>query len=172
LVKAGILLRRARALAADEPTGFVWVYEGRLAGSGYPASKRQVTWLGRNGIDSILSVTEDPLPSSWVRKPMSYMHIPMQDHEPPEQGSLASAAARIDSELASGRVILVHCQAGRGRTMCAIGAYLIKSRGMGAQEALDFLRGIRPNAVEQRQEASLREFAAAASRSGSGNDLQ
>jgi atypical dual specificity phosphatase len=164
MVKAGILLRRARALAADEPTGFAWIYEGKLAGSGYPASKSQVVWLGRKGINSILSLTEDPLPDSWLQKSMNYMHIPMQDHEPPDQASLASAAARIESELASGRVVLVHCQAGIGRTMCAIGAYLVMSRGMGAEEAMAFLRGIRPGAVERRQEASLREFASALGR--------
>jgi len=165
MVKAGIFLRRARAIAADEPTGFVWIYEGKLAGSGYPASKSQVAWLGRKGISSILSVTEDPLPSSWIPKSIDYSHVPMQDHEPPSQGSLASTAARIESELSAGRVVLVHCQAGRGRTMCAIGAYLIQSKNMGAQEALDFMRAKRPNAVEERQEDSLREFASGLSRS-------
>jgi len=168
MVKAGILLRRARALAADEPTAFVWIYDGLLAGSGYPASKSQISWLGRAGVSSILSLTEEPLPSSWMPKTMNYTHIPMRDHEPPDQGSLALAAARIESELSSGRVVLVHCQAGRGRTMCAIRAYLIKDKSMEAQEALDFLRSKRPNAVERQQEDSLREFAASLPRDGSG----
>lgn len=160
-MKAGIFLRRARALASDEPTGFVWIYEGKLAGSGYPASKKQVAWLGRKGVDSVLSLTEEPLPDSWLQKQMDYAHIPMKDHEPPEQASLRSAAERIASELDSGRVVLVHCQAGIGRTMCAIGAYLIKSKGMTAQAAVEYLRKIKPGAVESRQEASLREFASA-----------
>jgi atypical dual specificity phosphatase len=168
MVKPGILLRRVRAVAVDEPTGFVWIYEGRLAGSGYPASKSQVAWLGRKGITSIVSVTEEPLPSSWIPKEMKYTHVPMRDHEPPEQASLASAAGRIESELSSGRVVLVHCQAGIGRTMCAIGAYLIKNKGMEAQDAIAFLRRKRPNAVEKRQENSLREFAAKMSREISG----
>jgi len=169
MVKAGIILRRARALATDEPTGFVWVYEGVLAGSGYPASRSQVAWLGRKGINSILSLTEEPLPDSWLQKQMNYEHIPMEDHQPPEQEGLASAAARIESELAAGRVMLVHCQAGIGRTMCAIGAYLIKSKGMGAQDAIAFLRGIKPGAVESRQEASLTEFASTSRRGDSRN---
>jgi atypical dual specificity phosphatase len=167
MVKAGILLRRARAIAADEPTGFVWIYEGQLAGSGYPASKGQVAWLGRKGITSILSLTEDPLPDSWLKSSMSYMHIPMRDHEPPDQASLASAAERIESELGSNKVVLVHCQAGIGRTMSAIGAYLIKCKGMGAEEAMAFLRGIRPGAVESRQEESLREYASVLGRKDS-----
>ena len=167
MVKAGILLRRARALASDEPTGFVWVEEGRLAASGYPASKSQIAWLGRKGINSILSLTEEALPSSWLQKSMNYLHVPMQDHQPPNQASLESAATRIELELSSGRVVLVHCQAGIGRTMCAIGAYLIRSKGMGADEAIAFLRAIRPGAVERGQEASLREFATARRRADS-----
>ena len=163
--KGGIFLRKLRARVSDEPTGFVWIYEGQLAGSGYPASKGQVAWLSRKGINSILSLTEEPLPDSWLKSSMNYIHIPMRDHEPPDQASLASGAARIESELASGKVVLVHCQAGIGRTMCAMGAYLIKSKKRGADEAMDFLREIRPGAVEQQQEASLREFAAALGRS-------
>ena len=168
MVKAGILLRRARAIAADEPTGFTWIYDGQLAGSGYPASKGQVAWLGKKGVSSVLSVTEEPLPSSWIPKEMSYAHILMRDHEPPDQRSLALAAARIESELSSGKVVLVHCQAGRGRTMCAIGAYLIRCKGMGASEAIAFMRSKRPNAVEQRQETSLKEFADSMSSGASG----
>jgi atypical dual specificity phosphatase len=171
MVKAGIFLRKARALAADEPTGFVWVYGGSLAASGYPASKGQIAWLGRKGINSVLSLTEDPLPGSWLQKQMNYEHIPMKDHEPPDQESLSAAVARIQSELADGRVVLVHCQAGIGRTMCAIGAYLIKSKGMEAQEAITFLRGIKPGAVERGQEESLREFASALGRGDSHNHL-
>lgn len=170
MVKAGIFLRRARALASDEPTGFVWIYEGKLAASGYPASRSQIDWLGRKGIDSILSLTEELLPGSWLQKQMNYSHIPMRDHEPPDQQSLAAAAARIESELGSGRTILVHCQAGIGRTMCAVGAYLIKSKGMSAQEAMDFLRRIRPGAVEQKQEESLMEFASSMASRGSRAD--
>ncbi len=146
-------------MAADEPTGFVWIEQGKLAGSGYPASKSQVAWLGRRGINSILSLTEQPLPENWLKDEINYMHVPMRDHEPPEQGTLTAAASRIESELASGRVLLVHCQAGIGRTMTAIGAYLVRSRGMSADEAITFLRGKKPGAVERRQEASLRELA-------------
>lgn len=163
----GILLRRARALAADEPTAFVWVYPRRLAGSGYPASRGQVAWLGRQGIDSILSLTEDPLPESWRPPSMDYMHIPMKDKEPPEQKSLAAAAERIETELDSGRIMLVHCQAGKGRTMCVIGAQLIRSKGMGADEAMGFLRSLRPGAIESRQEESLREYARSLGRANS-----
>lgn len=165
----GIRLRELRALILSEPTGFVWIYEGKLAGSGYPASKSQVEWLSRKGISSILSLTEEPLPDSWLKSSMNYSHIPMRDHEPPDQESLSSAAARIDSELGSGRVMLVHCQAGIGRTMCAIAAYLIKSKPTGAEEVITFLRSIKPGAVESRQEISLREFAASLRRGDSRN---
>jgi atypical dual specificity phosphatase len=170
MVIPGILLRRARALISDEPTGFVWVLPHKLAGSGYPASRSQVAWLGRNGVDSILSLTEEPLPSSWLVQSMRYLHVPMRDHYPTEQGSLSAAAERIGKELESGRVVAVHCQAGKGRTMCAIGAHLIKSKGMAAGEDISFLRNLRQGAVERGQEVSLRRFAASLGRADSGGD--
>jgi len=170
LVTLGILLRRVRAFAAAEPTAFVWIYPKSLAGSGYPASRGQVAWLDRHGIDSILSLTEDPLPDSWLTPSMNYMHIPMRDHEPPEQLSLSAAAERIETELGSGRTVLVHCQAGKGRTMCAIAAYLIRSKGMGATEAIAILRGLRAGAVERRQEESLQRFASSLAGANSGRD--
>lgn len=153
------MLRRIRALVVDQPTGFVWVVPNRLAGSGFPASRRQVSWLAGQGVNSILTVMEDPLPSSWLTSSMNYMHVPMRDHQPPEFDALKSASERVDSELKSGRVMLVHCQAGRGRTMCTIGAYLIRSKGISADESLAFLRKARSNAVEGGQEVSLKEFA-------------
>ncbi|MDV3292798.1 MAG: dual specificity protein phosphatase family protein [Nitrososphaerales archaeon] len=159
MVAVGVLLRKIRAVGVDQPTGFVWVIPNRLAGSGFPASKRQVSWLGSHGVNSILTVMENPLPGGWLTSSINYMHIPMQDHQPLGFDTMKSAAERIEEELDSGRVLLVHCQAGRGRTMCAIGAYLIRSKGMSADEALAFLRKARPNAVERGQEPSLRDFA-------------
>ncbi|MDV3278140.1 MAG: dual specificity protein phosphatase family protein [Nitrososphaerales archaeon] len=153
----GYILRRIRAGVADRPTGFVWVQDA-LAASGYLASKRQVAWVGGQGIQRILTLTEFPLPSEWVAD-FEVKHVPMKDHKPPSDASLLEASAYIDESVRAGKRILVHCLAGNGRTMCAVAAYLIRSKGMNADDAITFLRRIRPGAVERRQEVSLREFA-------------
>ncbi|MGD1055137.1 MAG: protein tyrosine phosphatase, partial [Nitrososphaerales archaeon] len=62
----GLFLRKLRARVSDQPTGFVWVEKGKLAGSGYPASRSQLEWLRNQGIKAILTLTEDPLPGQWL----------------------------------------------------------------------------------------------------------
>jgi protein-tyrosine phosphatase len=84
----------------------------------------------------------------------------MKDHQPPSLESLEKVALYIQSQVEGGRVVLVHCLAGQGRTMCAIAAYLIRSKGMTAQEAIDSLRAVRPGAVERSQEKAVRDYEA------------
>ncbi len=157
----GAFLRRLRAKVFDEPTGFWWVYRGRLAASGFPSSRDQVRWLSRKGVKSILTLTEAPLPQEWVEGTgMSVKNLPMRDHEPPAAGALAEAADYIERELASGRVLLVHCLAGSGRTGCALAAYLMKKDGMSADQAIRLVRKKRSGSIEHGQEGALHEFEA------------
>jgi protein-tyrosine phosphatase len=157
----GVFLRKLRAKVAAEPTGFVWVQEGRLAGSGYPASKSQVEWLVRAGINSILTLTVDPLPFGFTRNlDVVIGHVPMEDHRPPSIDSMNRAVEFIEGQLAAGKTVLVHCLAGEGRTGCVLAAYLVKTRGLDADGALAEIRRAKPQFVERRQERAVREFAA------------
>jgi rhodanese-related sulfurtransferase len=159
LASGGVLVRRIRALWADNPTGFVWVENGKIAASGYPASRGQLAWLCKKGVRSVLTLTESPLPSEWLEGlPLEVKHVAMRDHLPPEQSSLDESADFIAAQVDLGKPILVHCQAGRGRTMCALAAYLMKTKGMGAAEAIQALRRVRRGAVEEGQETALFTF--------------
>jgi atypical dual specificity phosphatase len=157
----GKFLRRVRAKVSDEPTGFVWVEDRKLAGSGYPASAAQLAWLQEKGIGALLSLTEDPLPQDWSeRSPMVMAHVPMRDHSPPDAASLEKAVSFIEKESSEGRAVAVHCLAGEGRTGCVLAAYLVKSRGLGAAEALRIIRGAKPEFVERGQEKAVYDYAA------------
>jgi atypical dual specificity phosphatase len=157
----GLFLRKLRAKIADEPTGFVWVEEGRLAGSGYPASRAQVEWLVKAGVGSILTLTEQPLPAEWLNgMDVVVYHVPMKDHEVPGVESMERAVEFIEDRIDKGSAVLVHCLAGQGRTGCVLSAYLIRTRRIGAEEAMDALRKLKPEFVESRQEKSVFEFAA------------
>jgi atypical dual specificity phosphatase len=155
----GLLLRRLRAKVADVPTGFVWVEKGRIAASGFPASKKQLDWVKSQGVSSVLTLTEYSLPAEWVKDDSTtFHHVPMKDHASPSVESLEDAASAIASEVGGGKTILVHCLAGQGRTMCAIAAYLVKEEGMNANAAIERLRQARPGAVERGQERALLEY--------------
>ena len=158
----GVFLRRVRALAADEPTGFVWIEGTSLAGSGYPASREQVGWLVKNGIRSVLTLTERPLPAAWTAGyPLDVGHVSMHDHLPPSVESMERAVGYILDRRKEGKAVMVHCLAGEGRTGCVLAAYLIRTRRLRADEAIAVLRSLKPEFVEQGQEWSVREFEAA-----------
>lgn len=156
----GLFLRKLRARVADQPTGFVWIEKGRLAGSGFPASRGQVEWLVAQGIDAILTLTRDPLPKESVAGvKVELEHMPLADHAPPDPASMEKGADYLNSKLEDGKKILVHCLAGEGRTGCILAAYLIKYKKMGPEEALKTLREIKPEFVEWAQERAVFGFA-------------
>jgi atypical dual specificity phosphatase len=161
----GKFLRRLRAKVEDKPTGFVWVEDRSLAGTGYPASKSQVEWLARNGIRSLLSLTEEPLPAAWfVDSDIISGHVPMRDHEPPSIESMERGVEFIREQVESGRAVAVHCLAGEGRTGCVLAAYLIKWKAVSADEAIKQLREIKPQFVERSQVKAVTEYAASLKR--------
>ena len=156
----GLFLRKLRARVADEPTGFVWVERGRLAGSGYPASRGQLEWLTHQGVSSILTLTTDPLPNELVQGlPLEIGHIPLEDHVAPGAAVLDKGANFIIEKLKADKTVLVHCLAGEGRTGCVLAAYLILTRNIGGDAAIAALRAIKPSFVEFRQEAAVRSYA-------------
>jgi atypical dual specificity phosphatase len=155
----GLFLRKLRAKVSDEPTGFVWVEKDRLAGSGYPSSRGQLEWLVAHGVDSILTLTTSPLAKEWVAGlPLTLGHVPMQDHAAPDVDGLNRGVNFIREQASAGKTVLVHCVAGEGRTGCVLAAYLMKEKGMNADDALKSLRAIKPAFVEWAQERALKDY--------------
>ena len=156
----GLFLRKLRARVSDEPTGFVWVESGKLAASGFPASRGQVEWVVKSGIRSILTLTEDPLPAEFTAGlDLVSFHVRMEDHAPPTPDAMKRAVEFVASQVSAGRPVLVHCLAGEGRTGCVIAGYMIETRGLGPEKAIAVIREIKREFVERGQERAVREFA-------------
>ena len=156
----GVFLRKIRAAIDDEPTGFAWVEAGKVAASGYPASRTQVEWLVKQGIKAILTLTEEPLPDDYVEGlGLTTGHVPMKDHQPPTIESMQKGADFIRSQVKEGKPVAVHCLAGEGRTGCVLAAYLMEEGGLSASDTLHALRAIKPEFVERNQETSVSKFA-------------
>ena len=155
--RVGKAYRRVRSIALSSPTNFSWVRDGKLAGSGRPYSRRQVAWLRRQGVTEILCLAEDPLPAEWLDG-VGFRHIPLKDHAPVEPANMKEAADYIDSALREGKVLTVHCLAGKGRTGTVLAAYLIAHEGRTADEAITELRKVRRGSVEGPQVAAVLEF--------------
>jgi len=155
----GLFLRKLRARVADEPTGFVWIEKGKLAGSGYPASRKQLEWIAAQGIDVVLTLTEKPLPTELTDCiEMEFVHLSMRDHGVPDPSTLDQGVALVQTRIGEAKNVLVHCLAGEGRTGCVLAAYLIVTRKLSGDQAISILRDIKPTFVEWRQEAAVRNY--------------
>src|SRR5437879_13877718 len=47
------------------PHGFSWIEKPHLAGMAHPESEEDLEWLRQNGVDVLLSLTEEPVRREW-----------------------------------------------------------------------------------------------------------
>jgi atypical dual specificity phosphatase len=160
LGRTGKIYRKVRASFVDRPTNFGWVIPDNLAASGIPSSRKQVQWLKKNGVDSILTLTEKPLPEEYFTGTgVDSFHVQMFDHAAPSQESLAEAVHLVRKQIEGGHKVLVHCLAGQGRTGSVLTSYVVEYEGKDVDSALSELRAARPGSVERSQEPAVREYA-------------
>ena len=142
------------------PFGFSWVDSQRLAALAYPDAE-DLRWLRGNGIDIVMTLTEDPLPRHWVNEAgILAVHLPVRDMSAPSLEILEAAVETITQANQTNMAVAVHCMAGIGRTGTVLAAYFV-NEGMTAEEAIRKVRQLRPGSVETRgQEQAVAEFAA------------
>ncbi len=144
-------------MISDRPTNFSWIEQGRLAGSGLPVNKEEFKWLIDKGIKSIVTVREVPLPSKWFDgSDIDYLHLMVEDYGAPSMEVIDETVDYIDKKISSGKPVLVHCAAGKGRTGALLAAYLIKKEKLTAEQAIEKIRLMRPGSVQSlTQETAL-----------------
>ena len=149
LTKIGDAYRWFHGRIAERPTNFSWVIENRLAGSGLPVTEDEFGWLLGQGIRSIVTVREVPLPSKWIDgKDVQYLHLDVDDYGAPTLEVLDQAVDYIDAQLSQGRPVMVHCAAGKGRTGTVLAAYLVKKENLTAEQSIQRIRSSRPGSVQ------------------------
>lgn len=116
-------------------------------------------WLRENGIDILVSLTEDPPPRDWVNTAgLMGVHVPVPDMTPPTPRQIETVLETVDRAVKSGMGVAVHCSAGKGRTGTILAAYFV-TQGMTAEDAIDKVRRLRRGSVEtDEQEEAIREF--------------
>jgi atypical dual specificity phosphatase len=143
------------------PPGFSWVDPPHLAALAYPDAAGDLAWLRRNGIDVLVSLTEDPAPRAWVNDAgLMLVHVPVPDMAAPTPRQFAVILDAIARAAAAGMGTAVHCAAGKGRTGTVLASYYV-TKGLSADKALAKVRELRPGSVETvEQEQAVAALAA------------
>ena len=143
----------------SRPYFFSWIDEPLLAASAEPAGPEQLAWLRTQGIDILVTLTEEPLPRTWIDGAgLMGVHVPVPDMDVPTVEQIEQVMSVIDKAKAAGMGVAVHCLAGRGRTGTILAAYFVR-RGMSAREAMKKVRDLRPGSIEvSEQEDAIRAY--------------
>jgi atypical dual specificity phosphatase len=145
--KPGNLWRRVHGKIRGKPTNFSWLINDKLAGSGMPTSSSEVDWVLKKGVKSIITMTEDPLPQSWIRN-IRYLHVPTEDLSAPDMAKIDQAVNFIHKQILNNEPVMVHCAAGIGRTGTILACYLVKYHKLSASDAIEKVRKERPGSIQ------------------------
>lgn len=92
-------------------------------------------------------------------QPDGYLRLPTIDHSVPTLAQLRMGAAFVDEAVRAGKLVLIHCHAGIGRSALLCTCYLIYA-GMDVTEAWQTVKAKRRHAfLNTKQQAALAEFA-------------
>lgn len=145
--KPGNIWRRVHGKITKKPTNFSWLINNKLAGSGMPTSVSEIDWILKQGVKSIVTMTEDSLPESWVTN-VKYLHVPTEDYSAPDMEQIDQAVEFIRNRIESNEPVMVHCAAGIGRTGTILACYLVKYEKISAKNAIQKVRKERPGSIQ------------------------
>jgi atypical dual specificity phosphatase len=130
------------------PEGFSWIDKPLLAALARPSAPEEFTWLRNQGIEVLVSLTEDRPRRDWVEQAnLLVFHEPLEDMEAPTQDQLDRIVSAIARATDRNMGVAVHCGAGLGRTGTVLAAYLV-AKGQSAANAIAKVRRLRPGSIE------------------------
>jgi atypical dual specificity phosphatase len=143
-----------------KPRSFSWIERPLLAALAYPESEEELRWLKGQGIEVLVSLTEDPPDKREVQAAgLLVYHVPVPDMTAPTQEDLDRCVSAIEKAKQHGMGVAIHCGAGAGRTGAVLACYFVE-HGATADQAVAKVRRLRPGSVEtEDQIEAIQEFA-------------
>ncbi|PJZ71574.1 hypothetical protein CH373_01555 [Leptospira perolatii] len=96
------------------------------------------------------------LHQTYVKEGFTVHHLPILDQRVPDSEGLERLLDKIDSDLYSGKNVLVHCVGGLGRSGTIAAAYMIRRLGYPSEEAIRIVRQARSErAIESKEQENF-----------------
>jgi atypical dual specificity phosphatase len=94
---SGDLYRYLLSIFTKRPSRFGWLIKDKLAGSGRLMTQSQLEWVTKNGIKSVFTIREYPLPQSWFPPGfgIDYKHLKVKNYGAPPVDELDEAVDYI-----------------------------------------------------------------------------
>jgi protein-tyrosine phosphatase len=148
---ASLFYYRRQCRPWDQLTPRVWI--------GGTLNHDEAAAAVRLGVTAVLDLTAEFSEAAPFRA-LRYRSIPILDLTAPSIDQLREMASFIDEESKQG-IAYIHCKIGYSRTAAAAGAYLLKTgKASGVEEAIEFLRQVRPTIIVRPEVvAALSKFA-------------
>src|SRR5256885_16993727 len=111
----------------SRPYSFTWIDEPLLAASAEPGGPEQLAWLRGEGVDILITLTEEPLPRTLIDAAgLMSVHVPLPDMDIPSVEQIERVLSVIDKAKASDMGVAIHCLAGKGRTGNVLAPYFVQ----------------------------------------------
>jgi atypical dual specificity phosphatase len=144
----------------ERPSSFTWIDKPLLGAMAQPESAEELAWLRHQGIEVLLSLTEDPPRRDWINESgLLLFHVPVVDMEAPTPEQVERSLSAIARANARQMGVTVHCTAGLGRTGVILACYFV-TQGLSPSNAMARVRRLRPGSIETDEQAdAVVEFA-------------
>ena len=143
-----------------QPPNFSWINKPFLAAMAQPEAAEELLWLREQGIELIVSLSEEPLRRDWINEAgLMRIHVPVVDMTAPTQDQLDQCLSAIKRANERNMGVVAHCSAGLGRTGTLLACYFVQ-QGMNAKNAVARVRRMRPGSIETDDQAdAIAEYA-------------
>jgi protein-tyrosine phosphatase len=140
-------------MSPDEVT---WITENVAITNFFSAHSQDV--VSEHKVQAILCLDRDLSGGQPAERGLECVRVVPLDDGPNEVVVFREAVSALQELVARFNRVIVHCRAGRSRSIAVVAAYLMKVRQLEADEALEFVRAKRESAVAPELERLVERF--------------
>lgn len=123
-----------------------WVIPGQLLGVRQPESPQEIEYLKSIGVGGVVTLLDDKDNHDlYNSQGMDFLWLPVKGGTPPTKDQVKSCYDFLMLTNSKKKALAIHCSNGRKRTGTIL-ASMLMSDGMGAEEAIQLIQELNPEA--------------------------